>query len=234
MPVKVEGRYGPCIVFPTDYYIGQSVINYGEYSKDECEYIVGLANEKKGLVLDVGANIGCISQALLAAGHDVVAFEPQPSICRLLELNCPKATVHECAIGFMESKAYLPYIDYSTIGNFGGYNISETGEFEVTVRTIDSFNFENVSLIKIDVEGFEDRALMGARETIKRCKPILYVEVDREHIQKVLPFMLAEYGYTFEPHEPLLFTEDNYFKNNKLIWPENYKAGNYVCRPIKE
>jgi hypothetical protein len=34
----------------------------------------------------------------------------------------------------------------------------------------------HVSIIQLDVEGFEQPALMGAMETIKRCKPILILE----------------------------------------------------------
>jgi FkbM family methyltransferase len=232
MPEKVEGRYGPCFVLPNDIYIGQSVINYGEFSKDECEYIVSLANEKKGLVLDVGANVGCISQALLAAGHDVVAFEPQPTIFSLLKLNCPSAKMHKCAVGDKNGTVYFPFIDYEQTGNFGGISVSNIGDVEVPVKTIDSFNFENVSLIKVDVEGFEDKVIQGAIETIKRCKPILYVEVDRPHIQEKLPAILEQLGYTFEDHYPPLFSPDNYFNNTKTIWSDNYVSGNMVCRPI--
>jgi len=232
MPEKIEGRYGTCFALPTDYYIGQSVINYGEFSKEECEYLVGLANERKGLVLDIGANIGCISQALIASGHSVVAFEPQPTIFELLKLNCPSAELHMCALGQYEHTAHFPYIDYHRVGNFGGYGISENGYLPVPVKSIDSFNFENVSLIKIDVEGFEDKVLLGAHETIKRCKPILYIENDRPHIQAILPGMLEELGYTFTQHNPPLFTPDNYFNNANQIWPGNIVSANVVCRPM--
>ena len=38
----------------------------------------------------------------------------------------------------------------------------------------------NLSFIKIDVEGTEFDVLLGAEETLKRFKPIIIIEVDRE------------------------------------------------------
>lgn len=46
----------------------------------------------------------------------------------------------------------------------------------VQARTIDSYNFQNVSFIKIDCEGFEYFVLKGAEETLRRCKPVVIVE----------------------------------------------------------
>lgn len=45
------------------------------------------------------------------------------------------------------------------------------------LRTVDSFGFKNVSLIKIDVEGYEDHVLDGAVRTIGAHRPVLVVEI---------------------------------------------------------
>jgi hypothetical protein len=49
--------------------------------------------------------------------------------------------------------------------------------FEVVVRTLDSYAFEEVRIIKIDVEGSEMEVLDGGRETIRRYRPPLIVEL---------------------------------------------------------
>ena len=49
--------------------------------------------------------------------------------------------------------------------------------FEVEVRTLDSFAFRDVCVIKVDVEGSEMEVLEGARETILRDRPPLIVEL---------------------------------------------------------
>ena len=47
----------------------------------------------------------------------------------------------------------------------------------VPARTIDSYNFDDVDAIKIDVEGSELLVIQGAKETIDRCRPSVQVEI---------------------------------------------------------
>ena len=51
------------------------------------------------------------------------------------------------------------------------------GGDQAELRTIDSFGFRNVSLLKIDVESLEDQVLDGARETILESKPVILAEI---------------------------------------------------------
>ena len=41
---------------------------------------------------------------------------------------------------------------------------------------MDSYEFENISFIKIDVQGADGEVLMGALQTIQRCMPIVVFE----------------------------------------------------------
>lgn len=47
----------------------------------------------------------------------------------------------------------------------------------VPARTIDSYNFQDVNAIKIDVEGSELLVMQGAKDTIERCRPSVQVEI---------------------------------------------------------
>jgi FkbM family methyltransferase len=47
----------------------------------------------------------------------------------------------------------------------------------VQARTLDSYNFEDVDAIKIDVEGSELLVMQGAKDTIDRCRPSVQVEI---------------------------------------------------------
>jgi hypothetical protein len=49
--------------------------------------------------------------------------------------------------------------------------------YQVDVRTLDSFGFNDVRFIKADVEGSEREVLDGARETIARDRPMLLLEL---------------------------------------------------------
>lgn len=227
----VNGRYGPCHVFAHDEYLGRSVVSYGEYNKDECEYITRLAAMRPGLVLDIGANIGNISQALVASGHRVVAFEPQPEVFALLKLNCPTAECYNVALGAEKATLQMPAVDYSRPGNFGALEIGGGTGLAVEVRTLDSFAFQDVSLLKIDVEGFEESVLRGGIETIRRCQPIIYLEADRPEKLASLAYFLDALGYERTPHNPPLFNPDNFFRNKENIWGQNFASFNWDCRP---
>ena len=45
------------------------------------------------------------------------------------------------------------------------------------MKPLDSFEFDSIDYIKVDVEGFELQFLKGAAETIKRTKPVLNIEI---------------------------------------------------------
>ena len=72
---------------------------------------------------------------------------------------------------------------------------------EVDARTLDSFEFDAVDLIKLDIQGAEYAALVGARETIMRHRPVVLVEekafstAHAEYIKKAAD-LLASYGMT--------------------------------------
>lgn len=57
----------------------------------------------------------------------------------------------------------------------------------VPCRTIDSYNFENVDAIKIDVEGSELFVIEGAKTTIDKWRPSVQVEI--------VPKQCNQYGY---------------------------------------
>ena len=60
--------------------------------------------------------------------------------------------------------------------------------FKVSVTTIDKIvndlELQSVDFIKIDIEGFEYKALLGANETLKKYKPIIYIELQRHSLAR--------------------------------------------------
>lgn len=232
----VAGRWGQTTYLGKDEYVGRSIHNYGEYNPDETETIIALAEEgsRAKLVLDIGANHGTMGQALEANDYDVVSFEPQPELFKLVLSKNVRGIKHNCALGDVEGVAPMPRLRYDEKNNFGGMGLgfrSVLGSIEVPVRTLDSFNFDNVGLIKLDVEGYEERVLRGGQETIARCRPILYVEDDRMAQSKSLREFIESLGYTITEHKPPLYREQNFFGYHKNIWDKNYVSHNLICRP---
>ena len=62
------------------------------------------------------------------------------------------------------------------------------------IRTLDSFNLSNISFIKIDVEGYEINLLKGAYETIRRDKPVIFIEKTITNDNDLVNF-LNDLGY---------------------------------------
>jgi len=61
----------------------------------------------------------------------------------------------------------------------GASQVSETGEVSATVVTVDSLGLGQLSILQLDVEGFEVPALEGARDTIARLRPLVMLEDNR-------------------------------------------------------
>jgi len=132
--------------------------------------------------LDIGAHIGThtlpMARAVGSRGH-VFAFEPQTKLFRELHMNLTvnqigNVTPLRFAVGDGEPR--VVEMESDTGGNEGGGAVGHGGD-AVELRTVDSFGFTNVSLIKIDVEGYEDRVLDGAAMTITAQRPVLIVEI---------------------------------------------------------
>ena len=77
--------------------------------------------------------------------------------------------------------------------------------------TIDSLRLPRLDLLKADVEGMEQAVLEGASATIERCRPLLYVENDREEKSAALLACLQSMGYVGYAHAPPLYSPANYF-----------------------
>jgi len=232
MSIKsVQGRWGKVYYEGKDEYVGKSLHNYGEYNPDETEMIISLA---KGLCLDIGANFGVMAQALEANEFECIAFEPQPYVYKILTHNVKQA--YNCGLGEVSGTAKMLKIFDGDRANYGGNGILDHNilapTIDIEVRTLDSFNFQNVGFMKIDVEGFEEKVLRGGIETITRCKPTMYIEDDRINNSRSLREYITSLGYSIKEHQPLLYRENNFFGLKKNVWDRNYASHNIICEPI--
>lgn len=139
------------------------------------------------VVLDCGANVGVFAREALAAGARlVVAIEPAPENLECLRRNLGQ----EVAAGrvIIYEKGVWDKDDWLTIytvpNNPAADSFVLTPEGAVpSVRlpltTIDKLvrelGLERVDYIKMDIEGAEQQALVGARETLRRFRPRLAI-----------------------------------------------------------
>ena len=135
--------------------------------------------------IDVGANRGYYSWALSGVAATVEAFEPNPVLARFAQRKLGRrARLHEVALSDHAGVAtlYVPRrasgSSLHIIGNLGNvYAHDRVDGIEVPVAILDSYAFENVGFLKIDVEGWEMEVLAGARATIRMNRPNMLIEL---------------------------------------------------------
>lgn len=211
-------RSGPMLALRTDFYMTRSLELYGEYCPEEWRMLKQII--RPGMtVVEVGANMGThsVDIARACAPGAFYAFEPQPRIfqilCANLALNdISNAFAYPEGCGEAEGEAIVPPVDYASEGNFGGLSLQAVGErgIKVRIRALDSLDLPTCGLLKVDVEGFEPQVLRGARRTVERCRPVIYIENDRSEQQQEVISLVAEMGYRLFWHTPPLFDSANF------------------------
>lgn len=123
-----------------------------------------------GFALDIGGHIGLWARPLAERFNRVVSIEPHKPFVELLQLNAPTVEIIKLALGSEEGSAKLNLPDDNT----GAAFLTEGSG--VPVVKLDSLGFNNIDFIKIDCEGYEFPIVVGASETLKRCRPVVIVE----------------------------------------------------------
>ena len=152
-----------------------------------------------GVFIDIGANIGTFSRRMIQMKPDafVIAFEPQ-SLARnifkslLLSSRNKSIVVLPYALGKADDFVQL-HIPIKKARNIG-IGLAHTGDatdlkdrfavkselvFQTTLdRILGHYDLGKVEFIKIDIEGGELNALLGAEQTIAANRPVILCEID--------------------------------------------------------
>lgn len=153
---------------------------------------------------DCGAHVGEVFHQFLRRCRGRFdrywAFEPDSRNIRELERNCPpeyrqKLMVRHTALGDKPETV--------RVRNYDGSNsiVREDGEEEVPCTRLDCFAEElRPTILKIDVEGWESRLLIGAEEMIRRDRPLIAIAVyhreqDFWEVPLKLKDMVPEYRF---------------------------------------
>jgi FkbM family methyltransferase len=230
----IKARHGYVLYNRNDTVIGRSIELYGEYFESEVNVFrrfVGAGD----VTLDVGANIGTHTLALARlAGPQgfVYAFEPQrlvfQTLCANMALNS-LTNVHcvNAVVGEETGTLRMSDADPRQSNNFGGAQVellagAPQGPPVTRVVLDDFLDVDRLRLVKIDVEGMESQVLRGARRTLGRFKPLLYVENAFADTSPELVAVLQELGYRSYWHIARFFRKDNYFACSDPLFPVAY------------
>lgn len=157
------------------------------------------------VVVDVGAFIGDHTLAYARATHGVstgrvLAFEPNPTAYECLKRNMAALEHVQCfRAGLSDSGGNACLCESPNAG--ASYLIPGTG---IPLVTLDSFQLTRLNFIKIDAEGYEMRILRGAQETIRRCRPVMFIEINDGALRRAgedpnqVMIWIAAQGYRIE------------------------------------
>jgi FkbM family methyltransferase len=149
---------------------------YQIHKIDAC--LARLPPTRRRVCVDIGGHVGLWAMWLAPAFREVHAFEPAPRHAELFRHNVPNSnvTLHEVALGDGPGVCEVQWF-----GESSGSTFVRPGTGDVEVRSLDSYELNDVDFIKLDVEGFELQVVEGARATLLRNRPMVCVEQkDRE------------------------------------------------------
>lgn len=189
--------------------IGESIFVEGRYESELLKCLFDVLLKSVALegasCLDVGANIGNHSMCFASRFKRVEAFEPNPICClamkaTLLLNNGDNVVLNE--FGLSDVDGYLPYA-LNRNSNLGASRFlgdeKRPHDWLLEVRNGDRVvsekRIENIALIKIDVEQFEEKVLDGLSSTIEANKPVIVFESQGVEQTKRLLSRLQRVGY---------------------------------------
>ncbi|MDO5059477.1 MAG: FkbM family methyltransferase [Neisseria sp.] len=220
----------------------------GEWSDVEVALFQILLNADANVV-EVGSNIGLHAVPLAKAVPQgkLICFEPQRVIfqqlcCNLALNNITNAYAYQAGVGGENGIIRIESGDYSEEWNYGCFSLDKgfsteqafQGRIrheEVEVVALDSFKpvqqLNRLDLLKIDAEGYDIPVLQGARETIARFRPAIFIEIQTETFADTLS-AVHDLGY-----QAYWFLNNRWQPDNFYGAPEkNFGAdGNLICFP---
>jgi FkbM family methyltransferase len=173
--------------------------------------------------IDAGANRGETIQAIKLGARNakIIGFEPNPIVFKKLQGvygKDPNVTLHNVGLGDEEGNLELniPYYKNFMFDGLASFKPEEAlgwlrtrifffKESHLSLRKVnchidrlDSFNL-SPDFIKIDVQGYELKVIIGGRKTIERTKPIFLIETPTEEVTRYLADLnYAPYRYDKE------------------------------------
>ncbi len=241
-------KAGPIFIYPNDFFIVNSLkkgIVWEEAIINKMQHHI----KNKRNVIDIGAHVGThsICYAKMITGN-VYSFEAQAEIYDILKKNIEYQNIknifiYHVAIGHLndyevtindkaiDGQKLKNGIEYHTLNpmNYGGVQLGEGSE-KVIMRTIDSYNLEDIDYIKIDIEGCEELAIYGALNTIEKYRPVIIFEYRADKcitpsMKRMMPIdeniigfktirkIEKDFGYKF-------IHDYNYYGNDSLLMPK--------------
>lgn len=223
----INTDYGTFSGFKNDY-LFQQAIKYG-INEDHFVSVASCILTPDSVSLDLGGNIGThsILMSKLSEKGKVYTFEPQSLVFSILQNNLLLNKIDNvaayrfaCSDNDHDIITMQPFNFFGKRINNGALRVdlsSLLGDMALT-RTIDSFKFKRLDFIKIDIQGSEVRALKGAKSTINRHRPYIFVEIEEQHL-RAMNTSSKELIETFLKMNYCLYRIENHYPCDHICVP---------------
>lgn len=185
-------KYGAyCVPVATQHgTLAQKILRGDVFEPDTIKFM--RSHVKDGDIIHSGAYFGDFFPGLSTALNPdakIWTFEPNRESFRCAEVtlllnNISNINLFQKGLGEKNSSAFLNTKNGKGMSRGGASSIGERSNKgvwdEIEIVCLDEVipNDRNITILQLDVEGYEKQALMGAIETITRCRPILILEDD--------------------------------------------------------
>jgi FkbM family methyltransferase len=208
--------------------------------------LIGKIVARRRRCVDVGANVGLYTYRFAQLFDAVEAFEPIHCCAQtIISSKLRNVRVHNSALSNRAGKGTLsvpPGRGQERFALASAFNRFPSGDSVIVdLEVLDSFDFLDVDLIKIDVEGHEVEVLQGALQTIRADFPVLLLEIEQRHhadrsIHEIFDFILnlgySGYFYSDCRLRPLGEFSVMCHQEPKNLCTRKY-VNNFLFRPAK-
>lgn len=224
--VVIDSIYGPLLVNRHCHMQAEALIKTGKsHIESELQGMYKVVDRLPAncVIVDGGANIGLVSiplaQRIAPKNGTVISFEPQTEMFNCLAGSVALTGSHNvklvrAGLGTVSGTASLPAIDYGQEQDFGvvslrdvkdGFLVSDVLGLGNTVAVValDDLALPTLDFFKLDVEGWEIHALKGARATIHKHRPFLWIEYWLIGIEAITTELNDLPGYKWEIQDDL-------------------------------
>jgi len=214
----LDSVYGKFIVPRTCMFQADALVKTGRtHIESELNNIFAIIDTlpNDAVIVDGGTNAGFftipVAYKVNGSRARIISFEPQRQLFQAvggsLALNgYQHVFLHNVGLGAEPGIAQLPAIDYSVAQDFGTVSLSDNTTVDedgwmndrvVDITSIDAMNLPRLDFFKLDVEGYEIPALIGALGTIKQHRPWIWVEYFITGVEPIKQALAGIENYEF-------------------------------------
>jgi FkbM family methyltransferase len=199
------------------------IIKNGYVHEEETLCFIKNNIASNGTIITAGTHIGTFLPFYSKIANKVYGFEPIFENYHYAKLNIElnilnNVKIFNFALGSKECELYMVehnLIEKSLCRVVNEYNDNCSKVKCIKLDDLDELLNENISIIQLDVEGYENNVLLGAIKIIEKFNPILILENNYKHYD--IPDFLKKYNYVLHDKKIneniVLFIEDIHLLN---------------------